>query len=67
MIVKSSELPKMRKISIQQCVGWTVKLVPGAKYFVQHNRPSFRMKRENVIATDFQELQKLLAINEIEK
>jgi sulfate adenylyltransferase subunit 1 len=25
MIVKSSELPKIEKISIQQCVGWTVK------------------------------------------
>jgi sulfate adenylyltransferase subunit 1 (EFTu-like GTPase family) len=25
MIVKSSELPKVKKISIQQCVGWTVK------------------------------------------
>jgi sulfate adenylyltransferase subunit 1 len=37
MIVKSSELPKV--ISIQQFVGWTVKL--GAKYFVQHNTTEF--------------------------
>jgi sulfate adenylyltransferase subunit 1 len=38
MIVKSSELPKVEK-DINTTVCWMdKKLIPGAKYFVQHNR-----------------------------
>jgi sulfate adenylyltransferase subunit 1 len=38
MIVKSSELPKIEK-DINTTVCWmdSKKLIPGAKYFVQHN------------------------------
>jgi sulfate adenylyltransferase subunit 1 len=47
MIVKSSEFLKLRKISIQQCVGWK-KLIPGAKYFVQHNTNRVLAKIDSV-------------------
>jgi sulfate adenylyltransferase subunit 1 len=59
----------LRKISIQQCVGWTVKTIPGAKYFVQHNtnRVLAKIDSENIIATDFSGATEAsqLAINEI--
>jgi sulfate adenylyltransferase subunit 1 len=44
------------------------KLVPGAKYFVQHNTNRVLAKIDsvkNVIATDFRNQKHLLAINEI--
>jgi sulfate adenylyltransferase subunit 1 len=64
MIVKSSELPKVEK-DINTTVCWmdSKNLVPGAKYFVQHNTNRVLAKIDsvkNVIATDFSGLQKPL-------
>ncbi|MFT5714152.1 MAG: sulfate adenylyltransferase subunit 1 [Flavobacterium sp.] len=71
MIVKSSELPKVEK-DINTTVCWMdgKKLVPGAKYFVQHNTNRVLAKIDsvkNVIATDFSGTKEAsqLAINEI--
>jgi sulfate adenylyltransferase subunit 1 len=71
MIVKSSELPKVEK-DINTTVCWMdlKKLVPGAKYFVQHNTNRVLAKIDsvkNVIATDFSGTTEAsqLAINEI--
>jgi sulfate adenylyltransferase subunit 1 len=61
MIVKSSELPKVEK-DINTTVCWmdSKKLIPGAKYFVQHNTNEFWLKDsvKNIIATDFSGQQK---------
>ena len=71
MIVKSNELPKVEK-DINTTVCWmdNKKLVPGAKYFVQHNTNRVLAKIDsvkNVIATDFSGSNEAsqLAINEI--
>ncbi len=71
MIVKSSELPQVEK-DINTTVCWmdSKKLVPGAKYFVQHNTNRVLAKIDsvkNVIATDFSGTKEAsqLAINEI--
>jgi sulfate adenylyltransferase subunit 1 len=69
MIVKSSELPKIEKISIQQCVGWTVKN-SRREIFLQHNTNRVLAKIDsvkNIIATDFSGATEAsqLAINEI--
>jgi sulfate adenylyltransferase subunit 1 len=71
MIVKSSELPRVEK-DINTTVCWmdSKKLVPGAKYFVQHNTNRVLAKIDsvkNVIATDFSGTKEVsqLAINEI--
>ena len=71
MIVKSSELPKVEK-DINTTVCWmdSKKLVPGAKYLVQHNTNRVLAKIErvqNVIATDYSGVTPAtqLAINEI--
>ena len=71
MIVKSSELPKIEK-DINTTICWmdSKKLVPGAKYFVQHNTNRVLAKIEsvkNIIATDFSGTKEAsqLAINEI--
>jgi sulfate adenylyltransferase subunit 1 len=54
MIVKSSELPKVEKDQYNSVLMDSKKLVPGAKYFVQHNTNRvLAEKRENIIATDF--------------
>jgi sulfate adenylyltransferase subunit 1 len=61
MIVKSSELPKVRKINTTVCWMDSKKLIPGAKYFVQHNTNRVLAKIDsvkNIIATDFSEQQK---------
>jgi sulfate adenylyltransferase subunit 1 len=57
MIVKSAELPKVEK-DIKTTVCWmdSKNLVPGAKYFVQHNTNRVLAKIDsikNVIATDY--------------
>jgi sulfate adenylyltransferase subunit 1 len=71
MIVKSSELPKIEK-DINTTICWmdSKKLVPGAKYFVQHNTNRVLAKIDsvkNIIATDFSGTKEAsqLAINEI--
>jgi sulfate adenylyltransferase subunit 1 len=71
MIVKSSELPRVEK-DINTTVCWmdSKKLVPGAKYFVQHNTNRVLAKIDsvkNVIATDFSGTKEAsqLSINEI--
>ncbi|TDD99185.1 sulfate adenylyltransferase subunit 1 [Flavobacterium cellulosilyticum] len=71
MIVKSGELPKVEK-DINTTVCWmdSKKLVPGAKYFVQHNTNRVLAKIDsvkNVIATDYSGTKEAsqLAINEI--
>jgi sulfate adenylyltransferase subunit 1 len=61
MIVKSSELPKEKDINTT--VLDSKKLVPGAKYFVQHNTNRVLAKIDSVKkcdATDFSEQQKPL-------
>jgi sulfate adenylyltransferase subunit 1 len=54
MIVKSSE-PKVEKISIQQCVGWTVKTSSRCKIFctTQHEPSLAKIDSVKIIATDF--------------
>lgn len=71
MIVKSSELPKIQK-DIETTICWmdSKKLVPGTKYFVQHNTNRVLAKIEsikNTIATDYSGTTPAsqLAINEI--
>ncbi|MEP7095120.1 MAG: GTP-binding protein, partial [Flavobacterium sp.] len=71
MIVKSDELPKIEK-DIETTICWmdSKKLVPGAKYFVQHNTNRVLAKIEsvkNTIATDYSGTTPAsqLAINEI--
>jgi sulfate adenylyltransferase subunit 1 len=71
MIVKSSELPRVEK-DINTTVCWmdSKKLVPGAKYFVQHNTNRVLAKIDsvkNLIATDFSGTKEAsqLSINEI--
>ncbi len=71
MIVKSSELPKIEK-DIETTICWmdSKKLVPGTKYFVQHNTNRVLAKIEsvkNTIATDYSGTTPAsqLAINEI--
>ena len=71
MIVKSEELPKIEK-DIMTTICWmdSKKLVPGAKYLVQHNTNRVLAKIEkvqNVIATDYSGVTPAtqLAINEI--
>jgi sulfate adenylyltransferase subunit 1 len=71
MIVKSSELPRVEK-DINTTVCWmdSKKLVPGAKYFVQHNTNRVLAKIDsvkNLIATDFSGTKEAsqLGINEI--
>jgi sulfate adenylyltransferase subunit 1 len=70
MIVKSSELPKIEK-DINTTVCWmdSKKLIPGAKYFVQHNTRVLAKidSVKNIIATDFSGATEAsqLAINEI--
>ncbi|WP_426064448.1 sulfate adenylyltransferase subunit 1 [Flavobacterium sp. DSP2-3-1] len=71
MIVKSSELPRIGK-DINATVCWmdSKKLVPGTKYFIQHNTNRVLAKIEsikNVIATDYSGSSPAtqLAINEI--
>jgi sulfate adenylyltransferase subunit 1 len=51
MIVKSSELPKVRKTSTPYA-GWTVKVSSGAKYFVQHNTNRVLAKIDSVKKCD---------------
>jgi sulfate adenylyltransferase subunit 1 len=62
MIVKSSELPKVRKINTTVCWMDSKKLVPGAKYFVQHNTNRVLAKIDSVkmFATDFSGTKKPL-------
>jgi sulfate adenylyltransferase subunit 1 len=61
MIVKSSELPKVEK-DINTTVCWmdSKKLIPGAKYFVQHNTNEFWLKltASKQLQLIFQEQQK---------
>lgn len=71
MIVKSDELPKIEK-DINTTICWmdSKKLVPGSKYFVQHNTNRVLAKIDsvkNIIATDFSGIKEAsqLAINEI--
>ncbi|MGO4905604.1 sulfate adenylyltransferase subunit 1 [Flavobacterium sp. W20_MBD1_R3] len=71
MIVKSNELPKIEK-DINTTICWmdNKKLVPGAKYLVQHNTNRVLAKIEsvkNVIATDYSGITPAtqLSINEI--
>lgn len=71
MIVKSSELPRIEK-DINTTICWmdSKKLVPGTKYFIQHNTNRVLAKIEsikNVIATDYSGSTPAtqLAINEI--
>ncbi len=71
MIVKSNELPRVDK-DITTTVCWmdSKKLVPGAKYFVQHNTNRILAKIDsvkNVIATDYSGTKEAsqLSINEI--
>jgi sulfate adenylyltransferase subunit 1 len=71
MIVKSNELPKIEK-DINTTICWmdSKKLVPGAKYLVQHNTNRVLAKIEsvkNVIATDYSGVTPAtqLSINEI--
>lgn len=71
MIVKSDELPRIEK-DITTTVCWmdSKKLVPGAKYFIQHNTNRVLAKIDsimNVIATDYSGSTPAnqLAINEI--
>ena len=71
MIVKSNELPRIEK-DINTTVCWmdSKKLVPGTKYFIQHNTNRVLAKIEsikNVIATDYSGSSPAtqLAINEI--
>lgn len=71
MIVKSDELPKIEK-DIETTICWmdSKKLVPGTKYFVQHNTNRVLAKIEsvkNTIATDYsgKTPASQLAINEI--
>ncbi|WP_426090293.1 sulfate adenylyltransferase subunit 1 [Flavobacterium sp. DSR3-2] len=71
MIVKSSELPRIGK-DINTTICWmdSKKLVPGTKYFIQHNTNRVLAKIEsvkNVIATDYSGSSPAtqLAINEI--
>jgi sulfate adenylyltransferase subunit 1 len=71
MIVKSDELPKIEK-DIETTICWmdSKKLVPGTKYFVQHNTNRVLAKIEsikNTIATDYSGTTPAsqLAINEI--
>ena len=71
MIVKSDELPKVEK-DITTTICWmdSKKLVPGTKYFIQHNTNRVLAKVDsikNVIATDYSGSTPAsqLAINEI--
>jgi sulfate adenylyltransferase subunit 1 len=48
MIVKSSELPKVEKDINTTVCWWIVKVVPGAKYFVQHNTNRVLAKIDSV-------------------
>jgi sulfate adenylyltransferase subunit 1 len=71
MIVKSDELPRIEK-DINTTICWmdSKKLVPGSKYFVQHNTNRVLAKVENIkntISTDYSGTKEAsqLAINEI--